>query len=430
MARYSIQAKEIKAFFAISAAYLPFFLLATWISGHLYYLGDESLFFSSVDSIGYKAIADYYVSFGHSDRPPDDLIRVRTFLFPFYLGLYNIIGIAGVQVLQILMNTISLWLVFISIQSLSKRSWIAGLGTTLVALTPSFNFLAFHALTETLAMFLICMFTALVVEHFKHNQQAPLLLAAFVLSLLLCVRPVAIAFWILLVGYYLVCWLGDQKRRLWQPAIVMSPILCQLIVWFMTTGSPVPSAVGTASFSTWYFPVVYGAQEYGRFAGRKSVESQEGLRRFPTLKDKVRYVTENYRTAIKTYLYILIREHLTAGSSFVRTGIPVDDKNRAVLLYLQHWSVLLNRVFACVHVVMLGMMTFLVASGRSLYAEKAMLVCYIFAVLLILPAGLAYWQGDRYIVLSEPLWLVAYGNLTSLLIARWSERWSISLIRG
>ena len=45
--------------------------------------------------------------------------------------------------------------------------------------------------------------------------------------------------------------------------------------------------------------------------------------------------------------------------------------------------------------------------------EFGVSVCYLFAAILILPAGLAYLQGDRYMLLAEPLWLIAHGAVLS-----------------
>jgi len=66
---------------------------------------------------------------------------------------------------------------------------------------------------------------------------------------------------------------------------------------------------------------------------------------------------------------------------------------------------------------------------RKVYGDKAMLVCYLFAAFLILPAGLAYWQGDRYVLLAEPLWLVAYSVPVGVLIDRLKLSKAISLGR-
>jgi hypothetical protein len=74
---------------------------------------------------------------------------------------------------------------------------------------------------------------------------------------------------------------------------------------------------------------------------------------------------------------------------------------------------------------MLGVMAFWIVSGRSLVSEKASLTCYVFAILLLLPMGLVYFQGDKYIILSEPLWLLTYGTFAARLVDEWSSRLGI-----
>jgi hypothetical protein len=423
------KANTMKPFLLIAGLYVLFFSFITLLSGHASRFGDEGLFFYPFgDGPGYKQLADYYTSFGNAPIPDRILLDVRPFLFPLYLGLYRVIGIAGVQLLQVGLNVVSLWLLYVSIKTLSGRPTIAGFCTALLALTPSFNFLAFHALTETLSIVLICIFIALLVDHFQQQRQMSLYMATFVVSLFLCVRPIALPFWILLVGYALFRWLRDNDRRIWQPAAIMTPVVCQLIFSSMMTGSITPASAGGSVFSTWYFPVVYGQQEYGKFVGRKTPEAHEALRRHPATKDKVLYLVKHYPTAIKTYLSLLVGQSFMAGSNFVAAGIP-DHTERPMVRFLQWWSAKLNRFFFCVHILMLGLMAFWIMSRRPLFSEKASLTCYAFAILLIIPAGLVYFQGDRYIVLSEPLWLLAYGTLAARLVDEWSSRFGMNRLR-
>ena len=427
---YVLGAEKTRALLAITAIYIPAFILMTWFSGHLFYLGDESLFFmAESDAPGYRLISDYYTSLGSSERPSDFLLRVRNFMFPLYLGLYRLIGIAGMQGLQVIMNALSLWLVFESVRALTRRTWIAGLCGTVLAITPSFNYLALHGLTETLSIFLVCVFIALMVDHFQYDRRTSLYMAAVVVSLLFCIRPIVLPFWIVLVAYCGWCWLRDQERRVWQPLIIMVPLLCQMFVSSLVTGSVTLVSVGAQGISTWFFPAVYGNQEYGRFVGRKSLEAQEGLRRFPELGDKLAYMTHNYKTTIKTYLSLLVGEHLMAGSNYIRTVPPGDQRHTGARDLLVRWSFLLARVFTGMHVVMFIVVLFLAGSGKIGFGNEATVTCYVFTVFLILPAPLGYLQGDRYMVLTEPLWLVAYGSLASLFIERWSIRFSSTLIQ-
>lgn len=407
---------EWKALIVIGALYLPFLISLSMFTGHLQRLGDPSLFFSTSDAQGYKEMADYYTSLGHSERPGDFELGLRPFVFPLYLGLYRVLGIAGLEILQMVLNAASLWLVFLSIKSLSNRSWIAAFCTTLLALTPSFNFLVFHALTESLTVFLVCVFIALIVEHYKRPEQSRLFLAALVLSLLVCTRPIVLPFWIAFCAYYSIVWLREPKRSVWQPIFIIAPIVCQMTLTFMLTGSFSFSSSGPVAISDWYFPAVYGEKEYGKFIQRDSDEAREGMSQFPQLRDKAIYLIMNPKEAIKAYFYILVVHNLVAASNFIRPAGQPYEMNKRAVAYLQYWSIYLNRSFACIHAIMLTLMVWLIASGSRWYEQKAMLLCYLFAILLILPAGLAYHQGDRYMLVAEPLWLVAHSVLVGLFV--------------
>ena len=396
----------------IAILYLSVFLLVTWYSGHLRLWGSETIFFySSNDATGYKQLADYAVSLGKTERPSDYLLKHRDFLFPLYLSTYHLIGVGGLQLLQIAMNVVSLWLVFISLEITTRRLWLAIVGTALLAVTPSFTFLALYALTETVSLLLIALFGMLMVLHFHRGGAQYVPLSVGVLSLLVCIRPIVLPFWVIVTVFYLFVWRRSHDVPTWHAASLISPVFCQLLFSFLITGSPAVASVGSVAFEEWFFPVVYEVQEYGQFTGRKSDQAMEGLRRFPEFLDKVIYIVQNLRTTVVTYLSLLIGEHLTAGSNFVKTGVETDDGAGGVRAATLLWSVHLNQAFLCLHVTVLLGLLILMVSGKQLLVEPISLLLYMFTAFLILPAGLAYMQGDRYIVLAEPLWLVAHGTL-------------------
>jgi hypothetical protein len=431
MTMYRCVISEGRAFWVIAVAYLSLFILLTSMTGHLSRLGEESLFFNPLgDGPGYKEIADYYTSLGNSTRPSDFMLEIRPFLYPLFIGLYRVIGVAGLQMLQVALNVVSLWLLFISIKTLSGRSWVAGLCTSVLALIPTFNFIALNAYSETLSLFLICVFIAFAVDHFQHHNQSSLFMAGFAVSLFACVRPVAMPFWFVFAAYCGIAWLRDCGRRVWQPALVLAPVLCQVLISLMLTGPTTGVAGSSSLFSRMYFPAVYGQKEYGRFIGRKTPEAQEALTQYPGMKEQFRYVIENYPTAINTYVSLLLGENLMAGSNFVGFGVSGQTGNQQAVLYLRKWSAKLNRLFALGHAFMLVVMMFGVITGSRIIGDRAILAFYVFAILLLLPTGFVYWQGDRYVVLTAPLWLVAYGTLSSRLIEHWSGQVSTNLMRA
>ena len=272
-------------------------------------------------------------------------------------------------------------------------------------------------MTESLSILLVCVFIALIVEHYKNPDQVPLFWPAVVMSLLLCTRPIVFPFWMAFFAYYSISWLRASTRSIWQPIVSITPVICQLTITLVMSGSPsLASMGGTVSISDWFFPRVYEANEYGRFTGRKSMEVQEGKRLYPDLKDKAVYLIKNYGLSLKMYLYILISSNLGAGSHYLKQSSKSDSENNRPLVYLQAFSMYLNRFFVCIHVVIAALMVWLMASGRKIYEDMIVMMFYLFAAFLILPAGFVYDQGDRYILLASPLWLVAHSALAGLLL--------------
>jgi hypothetical protein len=234
-----------------------------------------------------------------------------------------------------------------------------------------------------------------------------------VASVLLCIKPIVLPFWCLFAAYCTVSFLRQTITNVWKPIAAMTPVFVQLGLLFLLTGHPTLSPSGSVNISDWFFPRVYQSKEYGAFIGRKTSEAEEGQRKYPELKDKASYMSKNYGVTIKMYLYLL-KETLTQGSNYIKHSAESGNANKGVQAYIQLFSIYLNRAFAGAHVIMLALMVWLVASGNKLYEEKTVVLCYLFAALLILPAGLTYNQGDRYILLAQPLWLIGHAGLIAL----------------
>jgi hypothetical protein len=313
----------MKPFLWIVGIYVPCFVLATAMTGHLSRLGDPLLlFFPFGDDPGFEVLGDYYTSsFGLPRRPAELFFEVTPFLYLLYLGLSRVIGVAGVQLLQVLMNVVSIWCVYMSVRSLTNRSMVAALCAVALASTPTFNFLAFYGLSESLCILLVCLFMLFIVDHFQEGRQISLYVATFLMTLLVCIKPIALSAAIVLVVCAFISWVRDRRKKIWQPVVMLSPVFCQLLVSFVMTGTVAPASAGGSIFGNWYFPAVYCQQEYGKFLHRKTPEGQEGLRRYPESKDKLVYVMKHYAIAIKTYLSLLTGEHLLARSNFVAAGI-------------------------------------------------------------------------------------------------------------
>ena len=83
------------------------------------------------------------------------------------------------------MNVVSIWCVYMSVRSLTNRSMVAALCVVALASTPTFNFLAFYGLSESLCILLVCLFMLFIVDHFQEGRQISLYVATFLMTLAL-----------------------------------------------------------------------------------------------------------------------------------------------------------------------------------------------------------------------------------------------------
>ena len=268
-------------------------------------------------------------------------------------------------------------------------------------------------MTESLSILLVCVFIVLVIGYFKRYGKGRLFWSLLVASMLLCIKPIVLPLWCLFAGYCTIRYLKQGIRNLWIPIAASTPVLTQLALLFLLTGSPTLSPSGNVNVSEWFFPRVYEAKEHGKFAGRKTEEAKEGQRRYPGLVDKSAYMLKNYDVTLRIYLFLL-KENLTQGSNYVQHSEQSENLTKGVQVFLQLFSKYLNRAFTTTHAIILVLMVWLTASGKKLYEEKPVMVCYVFAALVVLPAGLNYNQGDRYVLLAQPLWLIAHSAIIGL----------------
>ena len=160
------------------------FLAATATTGHITSPGQ--FFLSTSDAREY-----YHLSlglFGFHDHL--GLMEPRPFFYPVLLGLNLVLGEFAVLVSQVLLWFLSGNLIFLGLQRLTgKTSWaIAGLAVYSVNLT--LLILTFHALTETVVVFLTSLFVFLTYRGYLVGSSRKQFTLLFVLSLLTVTKPV------------------------------------------------------------------------------------------------------------------------------------------------------------------------------------------------------------------------------------------------
>ena len=402
------------------AIYVLAVLVVSAGTGHLAHFGDDRLLFSTFDSKGYRALANFY-SFGTEELPRAALIRLRPFVYPCFLALQRLIGTAAFQILQIILNLLTVYLLYQTMLLVTNRRWLATVCTGLLAATPTFTFIAYHALAESLGMFLCTLFLYAGCYAYLRERTGYLLIAGLALSLLVCTKPVALPFLLVFGVVTSIRLLRSQatKHAGYLVASLAAPLLVQLSVTGVLTGEPVISTAGSANFSGRFFPVVYGFAEHDRFVSHSSPEASTARSTYPTEGSQLQYVVSQPAATLRTVGYLLVNKHILAASAYVSLPRGLQQSPEPTSNLTGRFSRGLNRLFLVFHILFAALISYVYLFRRRRFGHSGpVAVLYLFVLSLLVPSVLTYWQGDRLVLLAQPVWLLTYGCLVAGLLDR------------
>ncbi len=405
---------------AIAVGYLSLALTAAHLMGHLERFGDADLTFDTIDASSFRILGEFYAGVA-DQRPVDELIAMRPWVYPLFIGTVDrIAGIWGLIVIQLLLNVITLVALHLAIRRLTSSWLFAWLGTVFVALTPSFTLLAWRGLSESLALAL----ASLVILAFSASETLSYRRIGFVLlslGVLATTRGIFVPLWITAVLAALV-WVvihRDWSRLAWvAPSFV--PIAIQLLLSYSLLGQPGLASTGRYNIDGRFFPLVWGHAELGEPVWHSDSLAVLVRQEHPHLSQQLGYLVSHLPTTIRVYGDLLLNDHLTANTSFTRTPrLEVMQGQRWWQWQIEYFSRWMNIAFAVTHVLILGALVFMLVR-RRLPHWRVLALCGA-AALLILPAPLTYWQGDRIIIAAMPFWIVAYAVMLARM-SRWPKR--------
>jgi hypothetical protein len=366
--------------------------------------------FDSYDSKGYLELARFFT--GRAEPAAASLIALRPFVYPLFLTLHFSTGIAGFVLLQWCANLVTLTATFASVRRATGSQVFGLLASLLLALHPTFSFIALHALTESLASALLSIAVYGIVRSGCDPRGRFYFLATILLAAATCAKPIYLPFFVVWLLYAAVT-LARARRStampgLWIP-LAVSPILVQLFLSLHFAGTPTISNAGAGNFEERFFPAVHRFATTGKFVNYKSDEARAADAAFPGLSPKLAFVLSHPGAALRAESFLLAK-NLTEGSSFVRSpsaviadpglGEQLDD-------FAEH----LNSGLAFVHIAgVLGVAGLLWRAGREeRVATIALLAILSYSTLVL--TTLTYWQGDRLILSAAPAWIVLYACL-------------------
>ncbi len=410
--------KRLNPIVLLLAVYILAMMIVSAGTGHLAHLGDDQLLFGTNDSKGYRTLANYY-SFGDETPPQDMLIRLRPFVYPFFLSLQRLVGTTAFQVIQIILNLLTIYVLYRTALLVSNRRWLSTVCATLLAVTPTFSFIAYHALTETLGLLLCTLFLYTAFQAYMKKKVNYLVISGLILSLLVCAKPVVFPIFLVygIISSIRLLRARATKNVKYLVTLLALPMVVQLALTGVLTGGPVLSTAGSVNFGDRFFPVVYGFVEYDRFLNYKSPEAATAKSIYPTVESKLWYSIRHPSTILRATSYLLVNEHILAGSNYVSLPRNLQQPPSPTSSLLGRFSKYLNMLFLAFHILfVVSLAYFTLFRWKRLAHASSIVWLYLLALSILLPSVLVYWQGDRLVLLAQPVWLLVYGWLLATLL--------------
>jgi len=370
-----------------------------------FYKNFDDLVFLSVDAKSYEKVGNWI--FGNIDSTPYS--EIRPFLYPLILkSVHLLLGNIGVSIVQGILWLITVILLYKTLVEICNNKLVSYFSTLFLILNVSSIVLTLHGLSETLTMFLLCLFCYFLFHNKTintHKFWAPIL---FISALLTCIRPIY-QFLTLFVLFYSFASIYVYNRKAIKKYILyiflaLFPVFIQLII--MKTNHDVwsISKIGEKTIKNYYYSLLVSKVE-----NISLIEAQEKVKK-ESNKDMLYYIINHPRKSIENYKEILIYRNLQAPSSIA--GVPVMHKS------LYDFSLNMNYYIYWLHFLMVFLLLLaLVFSFKEKSFEKLIvLACPLY--LNILSSGLTFRQGDRIIMSSTPVWVVLYVFIIMLLIRK------------
>jgi len=388
--------------FCVCYLFVAFYLFERL--GHLDNL--DKIIFSQSDSVGYLKISNFIV--GKTSSIDEYLVKLRPFLFPLFLSIHNYVGVQGYVIIQLILNILSIVLVFNAVRILTGSLVFSFTGTVLMISNLTFTFIALHALTESLSILLIASTVYFIASYFTKKRLRHLLYSLFLLSASTCVKGVFIPFLVLWCCFVIYRMSNTLKTGRWIGGFIIAvvPIIIQLVFAYLITGSPSISTAGQVNFNNRYYPAVYGFAKADKFASYRSEIAKEARNKYPSLTGKIKFLIDNIGSTLHTSK-ILLRWNLLAGSSFIGLPEPLI-RDQILTRTLVTTSKFLNALLLRLHILFFFLMCFCFIFN----IKKDNVLFFVFMAILtysiLLLSILTYWQGDRIFIAALPVWAVLY----------------------
>lgn len=359
----------------------------------------------SSETMHFSNDAHYYFHYGDwifGDAKATGHLEIRPYLFPLFLKLSKLIGgYHFVWFCQFLMWLGTINLVFNAVKNATKSnafSWTAGL---LMISNFSFIALTLHGLTEVSTLFLLSVFVFLLSRNLtsifnpKFISTTVLLLVALTL-----IRPVFYPLLLLvlctLVPYAIWKTQASSRKHFAVILIYLLPLLLQIGLMKVQFNTYSISKISSETFKNYFFT--------------KGYADINGIDYKSALSITIDYSPKEIRSYISKHGAAFFEQYTTNLDGNLRgnpdfLSAPVNAPK--LFRYMQ----ITNEVYYRFHIIFgsISVMLFFVLLFRRKWMQLRLLMVILAPLfLIILSSGISFWQGDRLVLPSLPIWVTLY----------------------
>ena len=388
--------------FVVSLVLFPTYFLIVLSFGFLQSLSETM--FSSPDSRTYRDVSDWILGIKNTNST-----IIRPFFYPLMLNLSrSFASIYGIWCYQFLLWILSGVLLYQSIKTVTNNIVLSVGGLIIFASNLTLLLLTLHALTEITVTFLIIILIIIVINKQKYKNDHYWLLVIFVVSLLTVTKPVYMGLLYAILIYRIPVFIMDIKKRIHKLrllsyiALVLCPVLVQLSIMKVKHNEFTISKIGAITVQRYYFARVYG--EVNNMSVRQARKHTISFDQNEILE----FLLANYKESIRTYIRQIETNIRWPGSNFINFPTPHT--------YLSKYMKLINNMYFYIHVLMiLPLIIVLIALFvKKKHLELETILHLLFPLgLIFATSGITFWQGDRILLPSLPLWIVLYSVIVS-----------------
>jgi hypothetical protein len=316
------------------------------------------------------------------------------------------------QSLQLLLNGLTVCFLYAGLLNLRTPRAVALGAVIVLAAVPSFQFLAFHGLSEPLTM-------TLIAAAFYAATRTAAGAVAILMTCAMLVKPALLPFALACVlASAVILWRQDRRALRWEIVCVVGLLLAQTVYSVRFAERLGLSTAAAINLEERFFPAIYGYAEQGKFVKYLSKAAKTARTKYPTLPDKLGYIAQHPVGTWKAFKRTFVDENLLGSSPFVKVETFESNAWHTALAKL---SKHLNLVFAYLHAIALPLVALFAFVAPPSREKWIAIAAYLGAASILLPTCLVYFQGDRAIIAAAPLWLVAYAIMLPVL-SRWLIR--------